>query len=1406
MRYKIFTGILLSAAALPTLAHAQARKELPNGTGDGFARFFTDGFGQSTKDSNVPEGTIFDPLGAMFGPVEAQWRREVVLRDQGTEQAQVLGSLSGCDLPSGKSPTLSAVTSDTFVGPDNRVRRTSFESGLPGIKVELDQFASCAKLTQRYRLINTSGAAKTIRAFAFDDVDLNFANPLTADFGFFQGETAAIGESAEPGAVRSTISLTGGTRIGRRTFAVGGNGGAALDSGGFISTPGGYSAANMGMFIYDGSGTIQDPANHAANDANNDNASDMAADTASSILQEFVIAGGASAEFTLEQALSPSSCDLVANAGMDINSCRSDIILSAAGSVAPANATYTWYKGATQIGTGMMASVNLAMGTHEIFLKVCVGNGCAVDTLTVKVAGPCADSDMDGLTDDVEDQLGTDPNNPDTDGDGLKDGEEDANHNGRVDANETNPLDSDSDDDGLKDGIEVKGGNPTNPLDPDSDNDGLLDGVEDRDHDGVVDPTETNPNDADTDDGGVNDGIEVANGTNPLNPNDDQSVTDTDGDGLSDAAEGTLGTDPNNPDTDGDGLKDGVEVAIGTNPLNPDTDGDGIKDGVEVTGANPTDPRDPDSDNDGLKDGVEDANHNGMVDTGETNPNDPDTDDGGVNDGVEVANGTNPLNPSDDSNGTDSDNDGLTDAAEMMLGTDPNDADSDDDGVIDGAEPGLRSDDDGDGKTGALDPDSDGDGIKDGTEMGITMPNEDTDTGAGNYVPDADPTSQTDPLDPDSDHGSVPDGTEDANHNGRVDAGEKDPQDPSDDKDKSDNPGTGDGFTVTGGACQSSGQGGSLSMLFVIGAVAVAARRRRRRAMLATMVAGAAVGTATSALQSQEAAAQAATEKQFSVERFRISNDRLGLLDVEWGNVPKKWSWELGVWMGIADDPLVLRNADGSQVSGLVTRRVGGELGGSISLANWLSVAVRAPLIASQSGQSSSLNMATLDSFGLGNVRAAFKIRLMRGVALIPAAEFPTSTSKDFFGSSGIVWEPELALSTHLGAVRLAANVGVKLREEVMFADIVVGNEAFARAGIGIPLGRKVEFGVTGSASTALDNLFGRKNTNAVEAMGGLQAKLGSHAMLFAAGGAGLRRGYGTPDWRALGGLRFWIGDSETARVQRLEEKRDEDLDGDGLIGAADKCPTEAENINQFEDDDGCPDDKDSDNDGLVDAKDKCPDQAEDADAFKDDDGCPDPDNDSDGVLDASDRCVNEPGVTENRGCPDPDRDGDTVVDRLDNCPDEKGDPARAGCKAKQMVSITDGKLDILDKVYFQTNKAIILGKSFPLLNNVADVIKSHPDITKVQVEGHTDSRGNDDANQSLSERRAQSVVKYLISRGVAAERLTAVGFGESKPIADNNTNAGRSTNRRVEFVIIGNASGIENKNSGPGSETMDSK
>lgn len=565
------------------------------------------------------------------------------------------------------------------------------------------------------------------------------------------------------------------------------------------------------------------------------------------------------------------------------------------------------------------------------------------------------------------------------------------------------------------------------------------------------------------------------------------------------------------------------------------------------------------------------------------------------------------------------------------------------------------------------------------------------------------------------------------------------------------------------------------------------------------------VCAATGVSLATEAHAQTASSS-FSVERFRLSNDKLGLLDVEWGNVPKRWTWEVDMWLGIADDPLILRNADGTQLQGLVTRRIGGEIGGSVSVAKWLALGVRAPLIVSQTGNISALGSATLDSFGVGDVRGLLKIRLLRGVALIPAAVFPTSSGQDFQGSKKIVWEPELALSTSLGGLRLALNGGVRIRETQKLADLEVGNEAFARAGVGIPLTRWMELAVTGSGSTALDALLKRKNTNALEALGGVQIKLGGHAMLFAAGGAGLRRGYGTPDWRALGGLRLWLGgdDDAVANAQRVV-RGEQDPDKDGILGEDDKCPKEAENFNKFDDDDGCPDEiGDEDGDGIADDKDKCRAEPEDKDGHKDADGCPDPDNDGDGVVDTADRCVDEAGVVENRGCPDTDRDGDTVVDRLDNCPDQKGDPANAGCKTKQLVKMVDGKLEILDKVYFQTNKAVILARSYKLLDNVAAVIKSHPEITLMRVEGHTDDRGNDAKNQTLSEKRAESVVKYLVKKGVERGRLEPQGFGESKPIADNNTNEGRSTNRRVEFVIVGDGAGIQQQNSGPGKDTMD--
>jgi len=211
----------------------------------------------------------------------------------------------------------------------------------------------------------------------------------------------------------------------------------------------------------------------------------------------------------------------------------------------------------------------------------------------------------------------------------------------------------------------------------------------------------------------------------------------------------------------------------------------------------------------------------------------------------------------------------------------------------------------------------------------------------------------------------------------------------------------------------------------------------------------------------------------------------------------------------------------------------------------------------------------------------------------------------------------------------------------------------------------------------------------------------------------------------------------------------------------------------------------DKDGDGIPDARDKCPNEPEDKDGFEDADGCPDPDNDKDGVLDADDRCPNQAGPVENQGCPDTDRDGDGVVDRLDKCPDKPGQPP-SGCpvEEKKFIVITVDKIELKQKVQFATGKAAINKASFPLLDEVVEVLKARSKI-ELRIEGHTDSKGVPKKNLKLSEDRAQSVMSYLIKGGVDAARLTSQGFGDTRPIAENKNEAGREKNRRTEFFIV---------------------
>jgi outer membrane protein OmpA-like peptidoglycan-associated protein len=249
------------------------------------------------------------------------------------------------------------------------------------------------------------------------------------------------------------------------------------------------------------------------------------------------------------------------------------------------------------------------------------------------------------------------------------------------------------------------------------------------------------------------------------------------------------------------------------------------------------------------------------------------------------------------------------------------------------------------------------------------------------------------------------------------------------------------------------------------------------------------------------------------------------------------------------------------------------------------------------------------------------------------------------------------------------------------------------------------------------------------------------------------------------------------------------DRDGDGYLDTEDGCPDDPENFNGFEDEDGCPDDPDTDGDGLRDSVDACVLEPEDGDAYLDTDGCPDIDNDLDGILDADDRCPVKPedpdGYEDDDGCPDPDNDRDTVPDLKDHCPNEIGSTTEEplGCPTKPaLVVVTDCEVKITQQIHFAYNRATIRPQSYPVLDAVVQVLEKNPDI-KIEVQGHTDNRGSARYNKGLSERRAASVMKYLVSHGISPDRLTSHGYGFDRPLVPNTSAQNRALNRRVQFI-----------------------
>lgn len=531
------------------------------------------------------------------------------------------------------------------------------------------------------------------------------------------------------------------------------------------------------------------------------------------------------------------------------------------------------------------------------------------------------------------------------------------------------------------------------------------------------------------------------------------------------------------------------------------------------------------------------------------------------------------------------------------------------------------------------------------------------------------------------------------------------------------------------------------------------------------------------------------------------------------------------VVLDYADDPLVMeleRGLDETETTRLVNHqleahaRVAYGITERLMLSGGLDFAVMM-VGESYDDQASGTTLAPADGAGLGDAHVGARYVLLGSAesagalaldakVILPLAKGANSDQR-LSGEQGVAVHPELIGEVRSGPLRVTGNFGVMVRKDATLLDTKVGDELTAGIGASARLpGAMHEFDVMAEVygATGISDPFSR-NVTPVEAIIGGRWHPSEQWLVSVGAGPGMGRGIGSPDVRAIASVGFVGGDARDsdndmiiddvdACPTDMEDRDgvndqdgcpDTDDDGDAVHDPLDRCPAQAEDKDAFEDEDGCPD-VDNDQDGVSDTVDACIGPVEDKDGFQDEDGCPDADNDQDSVPDGADSCPDQAedvdSFQDNDGCPDTDNDGDGVMDASDACPTTPGTTENKGC-AK--VVVEGNQIRLNQRIEFETNGAELLPESEAILEEIRALLEKNPQIESVAIEGHTDSTGRAAHNQTLSQRRALSVVDWLVRHGVAAERLQAVGCGSNLPLEDESTNEGRRKNRRVELHIL---------------------
>lgn len=474
-----------------------------------------------------------------------------------------------------------------------------------------------------------------------------------------------------------------------------------------------------------------------------------------------------------------------------------------------------------------------------------------------------------------------------------------------------------------------------------------------------------------------------------------------------------------------------------------------------------------------------------------------------------------------------------------------------------------------------------------------------------------------------------------------------------------------------------------------------------------------------------------------------------------------------------------------------------------------------------------------------GDIRASLDVRVAGeygdpiSLAIGGSVFFPLGQREQFTGDESVRFAPHVNIAGDAGAFAYAIRGGYEHRPlDIRYIDTQLGDTITFGGAMGVRFAdKRVLLGPELYGRTIIEE-GAHKHDTPIEILLGAHVQAGAGIRVNAGAGTAVDRGYGAAHFRGLLGLE-WFPEPERP-----------DLDKDGVYDDEDACINVAGVRTSDPVTNGCPPapPPDRDRDGVIDSEDACPDAMGVRTTDPATNGCPPPppDRDGDGVADSDDACADVAGVRTNdpktNGCP-PDRDGDGVLDRDDACPDVAGlkteDPKTNGCpdldrdkdgipndvdacpeqagpksndtktSGCPRVFIKNGLIRILEQPKFDFNKATIKADSDSLLTEVAKVMTDHPEIKRVRVEGHTDNKGAAAYNEKLSQQRADSVIKWLIGHGVAAERLVAKGMGLTTPLVPNDTETNRALNRRVEFHIEDQTETVKEMVKTPGGQTL---